>query len=752
MNALRWGRRLALLVAPTALLIGSATAQVLIDQDTVLDSLVQDRLIVRDSAAGQTELRIAPGGEAYDGLEAHDTAQVLVQGGTVRRSLDQFDHSRAALESGRVVGTWNLFDEAQGAVSGGLASAVKAAGDAEFSLDGGKVTRLESADRSLLNLNAGTATELNMAGRSTAEIHAVDSKMVRASDQAGVRLSAGADVAELQATGRASLDVQHGAKLGRLTLLDDSRAEANGGDLGDVTVWGGGLRIQPDVTLANLLVRDQGNFEALGARLPTIRISDSQATLSSTHHEGQLIVQGNAAVAIDAAQFAAPNGGPGALVAEGNSRVRMTNSSFVGGMDIQLSDNSVFFGGAAPDPQSATPGNLVVQLRDRAFGELYSLNNPKMGIWVRDQAELDFFGPVGQLDVTAISGGVARLSGAVQRGGIGLNPGSAVHLLSGPFTGGVTGNANARAGQGELFLHARSFNPLPQGRFTAELQDGTTADLSATGQFQLVLVDGGGRQTPIDHQLRFNPANGHFYKVVSANSPDWEAAKAMAESMSFQGAGHLATITSEQEAQFVADQFATSPLHLGLWIGGSDAEEEGVWKWVVGPEAGQGFYRGGCTPLGCSDDVATFADWYRSPSGANFEPGGGDSENYILWQSDRDLPSGSSGRWHDYPHNATSAGFLVEFEPLLGDANGDGQVGLADFGLVKRNFGSFGGFQQGDFNGDWTINLADFALLKQNFGAAAAAPAPEPSAGALAALALLGLAYAGKRSRKRAAC
>ncbi len=58
---------------------------------------------------------------------------------------------------------------------------------------------------------------------------------------------------------------------------------------------------------------------------------------------------------------------------------------------------------------------------------------------------------------------------------------------------------------------------------------------------------------------------------------------------------------------------------------------------------------------------------------------------------------------------------------LDGDANGDGVVNLADFGILRANFGSTTAvFATGDFNADNIVNLADFGVLRANFGASAA--------------------------------
>ncbi|MEM7809666.1 MAG: PEP-CTERM sorting domain-containing protein [Planctomycetota bacterium] len=95
-------------------------------------------------------------------------------------------------------------------------------------------------------------------------------------------------------------------------------------------------------------------------------------------------------------------------------------------------------------------------------------------------------------------------------------------------------------------------------------------------------------------------------------------------------------------------------------------------------------------------------------------------------------------------------GFSVEVpEPasLPGDANGDGTVDLADFGILRANFGStMGTFATGDFNGDMNVDLADFGILRANFGTSVgsdfaaldawyATVVPEPTTLALAGLA-----------------
>lgn len=88
--------------------------------------------------------------------------------------------------------------------------------------------------------------------------------------------------------------------------------------------------------------------------------------------------------------------------------------------------------------------------------------------------------------------------------------------------------------------------------------------------------------------------NGHWYELVMPDIPlsglSWTDSKAAAESAVLFGAnGHLATVTSGAENEFLRVNFSSllrsnGPGFVGdfAWIGLSDAVQEGNFQWVTG--------------------------------------------------------------------------------------------------------------------------------------------------------------------------
>jgi gliding motility-associated-like protein len=144
------------------------------------------------------------------------------------------------------------------------------------------------------------------------------------------------------------------------------------------------------------------------------------------------------------------------------------------------------------------------------------------------------------------------------------------------------------------------------------------------------------------------PSTDHFYEFVSDERITWQQAKIAAENRTYFGRrGYLATLTSAEEADFAGKQASGAG-----WIGGSDEETEGEWKWVTGPEAGTVFWRGAV-----SGTTPNFAFWN------NNEPNDFNGEDYAHIT---DPSIGIPGAWNDLPNIGGTGlyiprGYIVEY-------------------------------------------------------------------------------------------
>lgn len=83
--------------------------------------------------------------------------------------------------------------------------------------------------------------------------------------------------------------------------------------------------------------------------------------------------------------------------------------------------------------------------------------------------------------------------------------------------------------------------------------------------------------------------NGHHYYFVSNVADSFDAAEAYAEKLG----GHMVTIGSREENTFVADYFYSKGAY-SIWIGYSDKDQEGVWRWVNNEETTFTGWKAGC--------------------------------------------------------------------------------------------------------------------------------------------------------------
>ena len=149
------------------------------------------------------------------------------------------------------------------------------------------------------------------------------------------------------------------------------------------------------------------------------------------------------------------------------------------------------------------------------------------------------------------------------------------------------------------------------------------------------------RQSGVMTRIVHNEANGHFYVAVP-HTGAWHTAKQFANSCQLETlGGHLLTISSNEEHEFLKEQFG----NLQTWTAGTDFRRNGTWQWDDGPEEGRVFYRADKPHLG-------FHRW------ADGEPDELLVDHYMFWECTKEGAS-----WRDAYSSYEMAYLIVEFSP-----------------------------------------------------------------------------------------
>jgi hypothetical protein len=179
--------------------------------------------------------------------------------------------------------------------------------------------------------------------------------------------------------------------------------------------------------------------------------------------------------------------------------------------------------------------------------------------------------------------------------------------------------------------------------------------------------------------------NGNYYDFVPG-ALEWHAAEADAEGRVVMGvSGHLATVTSQAENDFLVAAFGNDEPSRFAWIGGNAPSDDGVWKWMVGPESGIQF-----SDYGAPTAPFNYANWGGIEPNHNYY-----DENYADFNLGQAYAGINPGQWGDarpVPWEADPVvGYLVEFEtdssvvPLPGAfLLGSLGMGLAGWLLARR--------------------------------------------------------------------
>jgi hypothetical protein len=173
-----------------------------------------------------------------------------------------------------------------------------------------------------------------------------------------------------------------------------------------------------------------------------------------------------------------------------------------------------------------------------------------------------------------------------------------------------------------------------------------------------------------------DPDSCHAYGAVAGNM-SWEDARAAAGAMSFRGVpGHLATVTSQHETDFLLGTFGARDSYALGGVQSGGPEPAGGWTWITGEPWG-------------------YTNW--APGEPNNALIHGEEEDRLCWRT------GTAPKWNDVAADINAPdyhmlGFFVEYDLAccVADWNHDGVTNSTDVS---------------DFINDWFQDQLDGTLV-----------------------------------------
>lgn len=140
--------------------------------------------------------------------------------------------------------------------------------------------------------------------------------------------------------------------------------------------------------------------------------------------------------------------------------------------------------------------------------------------------------------------------------------------------------------------------------------------------------------TVVYQGMTFHEFNGHYYAMTEGLGVSWSQTESRAVALG----GHLASITSQAEQDFINDTFLSNDPSTISWIGLTDEAQEGTFVWTTGE------------PL-------QYTNW--APGEPNNAYG---LEDYVCVNWHHIYNNDSKGTWNDLSALANLAGII---EPAL---------------------------------------------------------------------------------------